>query len=34
MGLGTWQLDGNTAEQTTLLAIKLGYRHIGTVAWG
>ena len=28
LGLGTWQLDGQLAEDTVFLALELGYRHI------
>jgi 2,5-diketo-D-gluconate reductase B len=30
LGLGTWQLTGETCYQATLDAIKIGYRHIDT----
>ncbi len=33
IGLGTWQLTGNTAENSVYIAIKDGYRLIDTAYW-
>lgn len=30
LGFGTWQLEGNTCIQATLVALEMGYRHIDT----
>lgn len=30
LGFGTWQLTGPTAEQATVMALEVGYRHLDT----